>query len=171
MHSLYRYFAEDGALLYVGISHNPFHRETQHRHKKPMQCVRYIELEWFSSRAKALAAEGFAIKRERPAWNISGVSQARKCRTSAEVGTQTVPILRSGPPVILSRMTGRVFGFGADAKTNSTYIFTGCGRGGDRVVKTSRHGDVIVVGPSAHLEVEHVSRMLQKGVHLCRPEL
>ena len=57
MHSLYRYFSADGALLYIGISNAPFTR------------IGRIEVEWFSTKSKASDAERRAIASESPAWN------------------------------------------------------------------------------------------------------
>lgn len=67
--SLYRYFDAQDRLLYVGASHHPFRRETQHESTRDMGDVRYVELEWFHSREAALKAEAVAIRRERPLWN------------------------------------------------------------------------------------------------------
>lgn len=69
--SLYRYFGHSNELLYVGISDNPFRRLGQHGVTKDITMVRYIELEWFDSRAEAGLAEKTAVHRERPHWNIA----------------------------------------------------------------------------------------------------
>lgn len=68
--SLYRYFASDGALLYVGVSHNPFAREVQHRKAKDMTLVSRVSIDWFPSAPAALLAEVKAIKSESPLWNV-----------------------------------------------------------------------------------------------------
>lgn len=46
--------------------------------------MQYIELEWFEDRARAEAAERYAIRRERPEWNIRGMAEARKCKVTFE---------------------------------------------------------------------------------------
>lgn len=78
MHSLYRYYSALDDLLYVGISHNPFTREKQHKYSdKDMSLVRVIEVEWFECRIAASKAEGLAIRREKPLWNIVAPIKAR----------------------------------------------------------------------------------------------
>lgn len=70
-HALYRFFAEDGELLYVGITINPAARWPKHRSDKPWWTeVTDISVETFKSREAALEAEREAIKTEHPVYNI-----------------------------------------------------------------------------------------------------
>lgn len=69
-HALYRFFDEDGALLYVGISVNPLGRWDQHRAKTWWRDVRAATIEPCESRAAALEAEMVAIRAENPQHNI-----------------------------------------------------------------------------------------------------
>jgi hypothetical protein len=69
--SLYRHFAADGSLLYVGISLSWPARTRSHSHSSTWfeQVVR-VEIEQFLSREAALEAERSAIKSERPKFNV-----------------------------------------------------------------------------------------------------
>ncbi|MEU1663602.1 GIY-YIG nuclease family protein [Streptomyces sparsogenes] len=69
--ALYRLRNQDGELLYVGITDNPERRWKDHAKDKtwwPEVASRSIE--WFPNRGHALAAEGKAIRSERPRHNI-----------------------------------------------------------------------------------------------------
>jgi len=71
--TLYRMFAADGGLLYVGISSRAAMRWEQHRGEKPWWSeVARITVEHFADRAAALAAELAAIRSEGPLYNIAG---------------------------------------------------------------------------------------------------
>jgi predicted GIY-YIG superfamily endonuclease len=69
--ALYRYYSEDGELLYVGISINPILRLQQHQQASWCEQVSHIDIERFESRAEALQAEAEAIRNESPAYNIA----------------------------------------------------------------------------------------------------
>lgn len=76
-HTLYRFFAADDSLLYVGITNNPARRFSKHKDEKAWWLdVARIELEQHSSRDELLAAERQAVMDERPlhnkAMNVSG---------------------------------------------------------------------------------------------------
>ncbi|MFI5831065.1 helix-turn-helix domain-containing protein [Streptomyces sp. NPDC051578] len=79
-HELYRLFAEDGRLLYIGISHSARFRLMQHVRKPWWPDVARKEMERHPNRATALRAERVAIQKERPIWNV----QARPALTSEE---------------------------------------------------------------------------------------
>jgi len=67
---LYRHFAADGQLLYVGISISAFERFRAHQQSSHwVDDVVKIEIEYFSSRQLALAAERLAIQSENPLFN------------------------------------------------------------------------------------------------------
>lgn len=71
MHTLYRFYAADDSLLYVGITNNPARRFSKHRDEKDWWLdVTRIEMEQFDSREALLSAEKVAIKTESPALNI-----------------------------------------------------------------------------------------------------
>ncbi len=77
--TLYRLFASDGALLYVGIAGNPGRRFEQHRGTKPWWGqVAQTSLQHFKSRPEAMAAEMTAIRTERPRHNIMGASPSAR---------------------------------------------------------------------------------------------
>ena len=71
---LYRYFDDDGRLLYVGIAKDPDKRRREHAKLSawfPLAANR--TLEWFDDRDSALAAERAAIRSESPIHNVVGV--------------------------------------------------------------------------------------------------
>lgn len=69
--SLYRHFACDGSLLYVGISLSWLARTKAHsRSSRWFEQVAKVEIERFPSRAAALDAERDAIRSERPKFNV-----------------------------------------------------------------------------------------------------
>lgn len=70
-HALYRFYGDDGALLYVGITHNPGARFSQHMADKPWWVdVRGITMERYPDRPSVLAAERRAIEVESPRHNL-----------------------------------------------------------------------------------------------------
>lgn len=69
--ALYRHFAADGTLLYVGISLSWPERTRAHRSdSRWFDQVARLEIEHFPTRDEALAAEREAIQCERPKFNI-----------------------------------------------------------------------------------------------------
>lgn len=73
--TLYRFFDQDGALLYIGISADVRRRISQHRKDKPWwkESAR-IEMEHYPNAEEARAAEKIAIKTENPRHNVADVS-------------------------------------------------------------------------------------------------
>jgi predicted GIY-YIG superfamily endonuclease len=69
--ALYRYFAADGHLLYVGVSNRPLARLEQHKrtHDWTVEVCR-ITIEWLADRASAIRAEQEAIQDESPEHNL-----------------------------------------------------------------------------------------------------
>lgn len=71
--ALYRHFDSTDALLYVGISLSAVHRLAQHKRSASwFKDIARVEVEWFSTRAEAIAAEREAICDEAPKHNIVG---------------------------------------------------------------------------------------------------
>ena len=71
--AVYRLFAVDGQLLYVGMTHDPLQRFAVHRSERawwPTVDRRKTRLVWFDSRAEAEAAETAAIRDESPLHNL-----------------------------------------------------------------------------------------------------
>jgi predicted GIY-YIG superfamily endonuclease len=71
--ALYRFFAEDDSLLYVGIAYDPDARQRQHAKSAsdtwwPLAARRTDE--WFEAREAADRAEIEAIAKERPRFNV-----------------------------------------------------------------------------------------------------
>lgn len=69
--ALYRFFDEDGALLYIGITVNPRVRWRDHAGRTWWPDVATKTLEWHTNRADAEAAEREAIRVELPRYNVS----------------------------------------------------------------------------------------------------
>jgi len=71
---LYRQFDRDGTLLYVGVSLSAEARRSRHKRVKArwFDQIALIEVETFSTREAALAAETAAIATEKPAFNKIG---------------------------------------------------------------------------------------------------
>ena len=77
-HALYRFYAEGGELLYVGITNSPGRRWARHSGRPWWQEVRTITLETHPNRTAALAAEARAIEAERPRLNLPVVARTHK---------------------------------------------------------------------------------------------
>lgn len=73
--ALYRLYADDGTLLYVGITRNIGMRFLHHRGNKPWwpEVARWT-MAWYPSRREASAAELAAIASERPVHNVLGAT-------------------------------------------------------------------------------------------------
>lgn len=70
--ALYRHFDADGRLLYVGVSNCAVQRTSRHaKASRWFDRVATITVEWFASRADALAAEQRAIAVEGPSENVA----------------------------------------------------------------------------------------------------
>lgn len=77
--ALYRLYDEAGALLYIGISHQPEVRFEQHADQKEWwPLVDRREVEWFGDRLTAATAEAAAIRSEDPEHN--GTYSPRRSR-------------------------------------------------------------------------------------------
>lgn len=69
--ALYRVFDAEGALLYVGISHDPEKRWAEHAKLKDWwQLVAEKTTCWFETRSTAARAEEEAIRAEKPRFNV-----------------------------------------------------------------------------------------------------
>ena len=77
--ALYRQYADDNSLLYVGISLNAQNRLSQHYKSSAWFTeVTDVKIEWFDTREEALKAEVDAIRSEKPKCNIHHNSQHQK---------------------------------------------------------------------------------------------
>ena len=82
---LYRHFAANGDLLYVGISCKPITRLKQHEHDSCWAAeIARVDVQQFATRGEALAAERAAIKAEKPKHNI--VHARGECSKPAKSG-------------------------------------------------------------------------------------
>jgi hypothetical protein len=66
---LYRHYAADGTLLYVGIAFNSLIRLGMHKGSDWFWSIAYVTIETFASRKQAIAAEEAAVAAERPRYN------------------------------------------------------------------------------------------------------
>jgi len=76
--AVYRHFADDGTLLYVGYSANPYRRTEQHSQEAFwFGKITRIEIDWHPTKELALAAEREAIYRETPLCNWQNLEDYR----------------------------------------------------------------------------------------------
>lgn len=74
--SVYRYFDENNALIYVGVTVNFSSRDKSHLQNAWRDRADMAVVEWFPTRALALQAEFEAIRNEKPQANASrGIDQ------------------------------------------------------------------------------------------------
>lgn len=67
---VYRLYAANGDLLYVGMTRNPAGRIPFHKRKPWGQLIDRHTIEWFPDRESAKAAERSAIHHENPIHNL-----------------------------------------------------------------------------------------------------
>lgn len=80
--AVYRCFADDGTLLYVGCSPFPLSRAYEHCQLKPWAYrMSRIDVRWFPSKDEARAAERRAIFNEGPEWNVHHAKNPAPGRT------------------------------------------------------------------------------------------
>ncbi len=69
-HDVYRHFADDGALLYVGVSLSAVMRLYDHRQSKWWGKIAKVTIEKYQTREEAFRAEKRAIIDEAPQYNL-----------------------------------------------------------------------------------------------------
>jgi predicted GIY-YIG superfamily endonuclease len=85
--ALYRFFDEEGGLLYVGITQRFGQRWSTHMRTKPWWSdVRSHTAQWYADRPTAAAAEVEAIKTEKPRHNVMH-ARAKLPKERAEIVT------------------------------------------------------------------------------------
>lgn len=102
--SLYRHFADNGSLLYVGISLSwPARTKAHASGSRWFDQVTKVEIEHFPTREAALDAEREAIKRERPAFNIVHNGRTATPRKMRKPAKSADPLLSAieGPVAIV----------------------------------------------------------------------
>lgn len=67
--AVYRLFAADNTLLYVGASHNPKERFGRHKDRAWWPEVARKNVTWYPDRRTALHREALAISKESPRYN------------------------------------------------------------------------------------------------------
>lgn len=93
--ALYRFFNAEGALLYVGITHDIDERWAAHeRDKSWWPQVAEKTVEWFATRPLALEAERQAVQQEAPVHNVTGKPWS-ETRRPLEAHERTVSQLRA----------------------------------------------------------------------------
>ncbi len=89
--ALYRHYAQDGTLLYVGISLSAVHRLGQHKDNAHWYCnISRVDIEQFKTRGDALLAEKTAIQQEHPLHNIKHQS------LSFAINSELLMVVRGG---------------------------------------------------------------------------
>lgn len=174
--SLYRFYADDDTLLYVGQSRNPFQRLSGHFADKQMDQVRHIELEWFDTPSEAISAEAWAIRREKPLWNVIAPVKPRKVRVTPKAGVKRVRVAQQrpapqyyanigphlppvqGPPKPWKRYgVGDVSGCDVDYSFDADKIET--------AFKVARKGDVIIFGSDIKATVGQIRALIEGQVY------
>lgn len=103
MNTLYRFYAADGSLLYIGITRDPARRFAKHSHEKPWwETVARIDMEQHPTRGALQVAERLAINAEKPLHNI----QMNGSRTGAKTSEISDP---TSPADETDGLTGRWF--------------------------------------------------------------
>ena len=75
-HWVYRLFAEDGSLLYVGMTHKPARRMTEWRSRAKVDPTHWFHgtqrasWRWYANKVQAMGAERRAVQSEHPAHNV-----------------------------------------------------------------------------------------------------
>lgn len=70
--AVYRLYAQNGDLLYVGCSFNPNERIRAHRLEKQWgRSIQRTDIRWYQNRMGALRREARAIVDENPLWNMN----------------------------------------------------------------------------------------------------
>lgn len=120
-HVLYRCYASDNALLYVGISKHWPDRMIQHRRDKHwFGDVTKVEVEHYADRDTALAAERAAIQKERPQHNVAHNNPSLKRERDLNTILMSVT-MRSGDIVALG-MTGNRCPVGYVEQCDPTWV-------------------------------------------------
>jgi excisionase family DNA binding protein len=110
---LYRHYAQDGALLYVGISSQPTVRLEVHRSASPwFEQITTVKIEKFPNRKAALAAEHRAIRDEKPRHNLT-VALAPMLPWAAESRTDLVRRITQFKPTYSVQEVAHELGVGA----------------------------------------------------------
>ncbi|MBW7057284.1 hypothetical protein KY389_11370 [Paracoccus bogoriensis] len=82
---LYRYYDDNGLLLYIGISERFDARVRQHENKPWIHQAKKIVLEQHPDRSALLQAEKLAILRERPLFNVHHNTRIRPAKSLPKV--------------------------------------------------------------------------------------
>lgn len=104
---LYRFYDDNEALLYVGITNSLPNRLGQHNESKRWWCdVSVVTVEHYDSREEVLEAEKRAIEFEEPRYNIQHAGRRARYRVR-----RRVPKIRARHKVIPARYKRRMVRF------------------------------------------------------------
>ncbi len=107
-HVLYRFFAADDTLLYIGLTVNPGTRWTAHSKDKPWWLdVAKVTVEHYPSREAVEAAEIAAIKAERPLHNVAHNRPAKPKRQPRLARPSLPTPTRQAAPLIARQIPAR----------------------------------------------------------------
>lgn len=85
--ALYRFYDAREALLYVGITDDPWRRWREHVREKPWYPqVKHQATTWYDTEREARRAETRAIRTERPRFNIAGAIRPPEARATLTSG-------------------------------------------------------------------------------------
>lgn len=91
-HVLYRLFAADGTLLYVGITNELRRRCREHSYKTWFTEVASIDVTPFQSQERAAAIEALVIAEHAPKYNRAGGSNIASSPGRKATGAASIPL-------------------------------------------------------------------------------
>lgn len=107
--AVYRLFAADGTLLYIGSAYDPDHRCKSHRKASWWPKVARRTEEWHPSRGHAYNAEMAAIATEGPACNAMGTPEYRVEESEATRRRDEMARVRGKAMAEMHRIRGAVW--------------------------------------------------------------
>ncbi len=68
--AVYMFFNQEDQIIYIGVSQNPYQREREHKKTSAwFEHVARMEIQWCTTREKALKIEKARIRHYRPRFN------------------------------------------------------------------------------------------------------
>lgn len=107
---LYRFWAADGELLYVGITFDPAQRWRQHRRQEWWPRVTRIAADRFDTWNLALKAESIAHRAERPTYNSLAEETRAAVRLASRPDAATAAVLTTVDRPLKTAEAARVLG-------------------------------------------------------------
>ena len=180
--ALYRFYGDDDALLYVGMSQCPYRRAKTHGGAGWYFDVRYMEVEWLDSRADAHTAERIAIDRERPRHNRSLTHRPRRLAVTPRPLPKPVPEPKvkrvyygMGPHLPPMQGPRRGYGYSVglpDFKPDGVppnRMFDCDLASVRRAIKVCRAGDTLHIDPRVAVSDVDLDGAIKEGIYIASP--